>query len=751
MGKGRPSLLPVMAALVALVVLVAGTPSVAAAQGGAAPADAYVDAESRELVRLARERRLVVDRRITSYEATALERISLGLRMGIGERLLYRRDTATRIEWTPDTVRIAVLGAREVMPPVNAALQVPAGLSGYVPALAFDPVDSEMLLRFDTTVIRHPLSAGSESHYRFAAGDSTVITLPDGRAVKLRELRIAPRRADPQLISGSFWLDAGTHAVVQAYFRLGGAFDSRRDGSGGGSLLPRPAVRAELDYIAIDYGYWDFRWWLPRTVAARGLVQVAGVRMPLSYERRYDGYTVTGDTTPPVVDATAALEPRPCRPRTTFTAQARVGSAAAADTTVAADTIAGVRRVGRAGAGAAADSATICDRAFIVTQPPAGELLAAALFTDDIYAGSSAVIDAGELRAITERVRSIPGAPWRLQQPVLQWGAAASDLLRYNRVEGLAVGARAVLELGAAAADAELRLGTASGEVGAAAGLARAGALVDTRLAAYRRLDVADVANRPFSFGSSASALLLGRDDHDYFRATGGELRLRPAAMRRQWYDLRLFAEAQRAVDAAADFHVSGLLGAADGFRENMTADAAQQYGAAVRLRAARGTDPAALRLGAELELHGEAGDYAFARPSLRLRATAPLPLPGLSRTAAFGLELAGGSSFGDPPAQRLWQLGGAATLRGYDAAAARGDSFWRGRAEVGTGMAFARAALFMDAGWAGPRDGLLQGRPLQSAGIGISLLDGLLRLDLAHALQRQRGWRLHLQLDSVL
>jgi hypothetical protein len=116
MGKGRPSLLPVMAALVALVVLVAGTPSVAAAQGGAAPADAYVDAESRELVRLARERRLVVDRRITSYEATALERISLGLRMGIGERLLYRRDTATRIEWTPDTVRIAVLAPARSCP-----------------------------------------------------------------------------------------------------------------------------------------------------------------------------------------------------------------------------------------------------------------------------------------------------------------------------------------------------------------------------------------------------------------------------------------------------------------------------------------------------------------------------------------------------------------------------------------------------------------------------------------------------------
>src|SRR5690606_9841154 len=92
--------------------------------------------------------------------------------------------------------------------------------------LAFDPGDPQMLLRVDTTAIRHPLAEGGEAHYRFASGDTTVIRLPDGRTVRLRELRILPRRRDPQLIRGSFWLDAETHAVVQAYFRLARAFDA---------------------------------------------------------------------------------------------------------------------------------------------------------------------------------------------------------------------------------------------------------------------------------------------------------------------------------------------------------------------------------------------------------------------------------------------------------------------------------------------------------------------------------------------
>ena len=62
-----------------------------------------------------------------------------------------------------------------------------------------------------------------------------------------------------------------------------------------------------------------------------------------------------------------------------------------------------------------------------------------------------------------------------------------------------------------------------------------------------------------------------------------------------------------------------------------------------------------------------------------------------------------------------------------------------------------ARLLLFSDAGWAGPRAAGWSGRPLLSAGIGASFLDGLVRLDLARALRAPRGWRLDCYVDGIL
>lgn len=711
------------------------------------PGDAYADAAARVLVREARARRVAVDTRIEAYETKVLERISMGLNAGLGERLLYRRETASHIHWTRDTVRIEVLGAREVLPAVKTTPQIPADLSAYVPALAFDPVDSEMLLRFDSTAVRNPLAAGSEADYRFASGDSTVIRLPDGRSVTLRELRITPRRRDPQLISGSFWLDADTYAVVQAYFRLARGYDSRRDSRGRAAGL-MPAIHAEIDYIAVDYGFWELRWWLPRTVAARGMIQVGPLRMPLSYERRYDDYAVTGDTGRVAVDTTAAPAARLCRPSTRFTVQASVGQRDTASE--ATGRRARTRRDRRTPNPdpEVADSATICDREFIVTRASDEELMGSALLPGDAYAGESAVIDEAELRAIAGRVRGIPGPAWQVGRPVVQLGSSGPGLVRYNRVEGLSLGARALFDFGAAAADAELRIGTAAGEVGAEAGVSRSGG-VEARVAGYRRLAAVDVAVTPFSVGSSAMALLLGRDDNDYFRATGAELTLRPPSVRRQWYDVRLFAEAQRPVAARTDLSLPHLLDSGRAFRDNIEADRTEQVGATVRLRATHGYDPTALRAAAELALHGEAGDYSFIRPAVHARAA--VPLGPLGPRLVLGVEAAGGSSFGEPPAQRLWQLGGASTLRGYEGAVVRGEAFWRGRVELGVGSPLVRLAVIGDAGWAGARSEFGNGRPLRSVGAGLSVLDGLFRLDVARAVDSPTGWKLHFQLDGAL
>lgn len=191
--------------------------------------DAYLDEDARELVRLARLRIKTVDRRIEAYGTTARERFSVRLDAGIAEKLVYRRETVTRIDWQREgPVGMDVLAMREVAPLLNAEAKVPFDMSAELLRLAFDPADPSILLQIDSTAIKHPLADSSEADYRFEAGYMTVIQLPEGRSVRLRELRVIPRRRTPELFNGSLWLDVQTHAVVQAYLKLARGVDADR-------------------------------------------------------------------------------------------------------------------------------------------------------------------------------------------------------------------------------------------------------------------------------------------------------------------------------------------------------------------------------------------------------------------------------------------------------------------------------------------------------------------------------------------
>lgn len=706
------------------------------------PADAYRDEGAREIVRLARERRAMFDSRIQAYSTTAVERISVGLRAGFAERLLYRRETASRIDWTLDTVRIEVLGARNVVPVFEGAPRVPTDLEGYMPALAFDPVNSEMMMRLDSTDLRNPLAIGSEAYYRFESGDSTVISLPDGRSVRLRELRILPRWRDPQLISGSFWVDAASHAVVQAYFRQSRGYDLDTDPDNDCGVRCRlllaavPEITAELDYIAIDYGLWDLHWWLPRSIAARGVARFGRSTAPISFERRYDDYDVVGDPAG-IVAVRDSMHVRPCRPRTQLSITVGGGepdSAALARR----DSVRAVRRdsvaAARRGQGLPPDSAAACDRSFIVTTAEPADLLASDMLPSSIYSEDAGVLSLPELEAIAEGIRRIPTPVWQLEKPVVRVPAD----MRYNRVEGFSASVGARLDYGALTADAEVGLGTGDRRPRGELGLARTSRSTITRAGAYARLVSMEPAAAPFSLGSSLGALLFGRDNHEYFRTAGAELTVRPPDARTQWYALRLFAERQRSAEWTTDFSVMHLIDDERGFHPNSPADAADQVGATLVLRAGRGMDPLSFRWASELELHGEAGGYEFTRPALRLQASVPIGRVELAT------ELAGGSSFGTAPAQRDWLIGGSSTLRGYPAATLRGEAFWRARAEIAYGLPFARLSVFGDVGYAGFRDDLATARPLRSIGVGAVVLDGLMRIDVARGMDEGGGWRVH-------
>jgi len=708
--------------------------------GAVAQADAYLDVWASELVERGRERRTRVDQSIDRYTTRVEERISAGLRTLGRERLIYRRETVGDVDWRRDgTVRIEMLGAREVIPPVLSRAQIPEELDSFMPRLAFDPAESDVFIRFDTTFLRHPLAPGSEEHYRFRSGDTATIRLPDGRTVRLFELVVIPRHDDFHLLSGSFWLDADTYGVVRAVFRPARPWDFDRDSDDDddddvpGFIKP---IRGEIRYVTVEYGLWELRWWLPRVIAAEGVLQVSFMSMPMRYERRYGNYTVEGDTTRPLLAADSVKPMRPCRATINVVI-----------TNSPSDSARARRRAERIRAREEARAAgeRCRDRYQVIVPDDVQSLLTSELLPADVYASGVELLTETELAELKSQVDDLVEAPWQLRPPTFAWGMGAANLLRYNRIEALSIGARTEIDLGRMRVEANARIGVADLEPNVTLDMLRETAGSVLRLGGYRRLAAANPEARPLGFGNSVNALLFGRDDGEYFRAWGVELGVQPGRAESQRYDLRLYAERQSAASAETDFSVRHLLDGDHAFRPNIEAARADQAGAAIGLRTSHGLDPRGFRWGGEVRTTAETGTFDFVRPDLTLRTSIPLgPL-------ALALEAGAGTSLGDPPIQSEWFLGGPARLRGYDGGIVHGPAYWRGRIELSGSRPGARLTLFSDAGWAGQRAAFGTRDALLSAGIGGSFLDGLIRFDLARGLRSPRNWRLDLYLSRGL
>ena len=712
-----------------------------AVQGGA-DSSAYADPVARRLVAEARTRRETIDRSITGYRTTMRERIGAGVRALRRDRMLFRRELVLRIDWRRDTIgRIDVIGARQAVPAVRPQVELPDDLKGDVADYAFDPADDRLTVGFggsesrdteDSTKGRrrsmrlgHPLAPGSEANYRFAVGDSSVLAFPDGRTIVLRELRVMPRRVAFELMTGSFWIDEKSHGVVRALFRPARPFDLEEDGDEDdvedvpGFVKP---IRVEVRFISIDYGLWDGRWWLPRLIAFDGVATAGSwLQMPMRYERLYDDYEVTGDT----ATRRTARPPR---------ATAAADSTARAQCHEQADTLTQQRIecVCRNGE---------CLR-FTVNIPTDTAALLGSTELPPAFSGmGDTLISTGETQELAHGLGRLPEAPWQFQAKPPRWGLA-----RYNRVEGLALGARGELDFGRLRLDGTARVAFADGEPDLEAGVTRETGTARLRLSVYRRLNGVDPEAGSLGIGNSLSALFLGRDDGDYYRSAGLALTALPAITAPQSFSVVVYAERQRRAAKRTDFSLAHTLHSDHVFRSNVVADSADQLGAAVTLRAQRGVDPETARWGADMTLDGGAGTYGFGRVSATLRIAAPL-----APRVAGALELAGGSSAGRVPVQSRWYLGGPNTLRGYGGGVMSGDAFWRARVEIANRLPAARLVLFYDVGRAGPRDHLSLARPLMGAGLGASFLDGLMRIDLARALRSPKGWRLDLYMDGAL
>src|SRR5690606_28947873 len=148
----------------------------------------------------------------------------------------------------------------------------------------------------------NPLASGAEAYYRYAVGDSLTLQLPDGRVIRLRELRVRPREPRWKLSVGSRWFDMDDAKLVRAVYRLSTPMDiwqvvREQDGE---DDVPRAVkallnpLRATVRAVTVEYGLEDGRFWLPRVQSVDVEAQVSFVRAPITFEQSFRYNQVNG-------------------------------------------------------------------------------------------------------------------------------------------------------------------------------------------------------------------------------------------------------------------------------------------------------------------------------------------------------------------------------------------------------------------------------------------------------------------------
>jgi hypothetical protein len=665
------------------------------------------------------------------------------------DRMLYHEELAARIAWQRDgKSTITVTGARRGIPIALRKLQVPNDLDASVKWLVVNPAEDYLgMLGSDKDGFVYPLREGGELDYRYAAGDTIVLTLASGKRIRIIELKITPRRADWRLMAGSLWFDADTYGLVRAVFRPARSYDMRRDGDKD-DLEDVPSwvnAQAEIRFITMEYAYYEDRWWMLRYAALDGVANMgSSIRMPVKFERLYEDYEVQGGTPPPEGSSFRPAGTVHQRDSVTIAAD-RAHYRAWRDSVRAARIDCLAHAEGSAAVKACARPRWIGDTSLVVVVPADTlSLLTSPTLGPPVLEMGDLVSEA-ELRGLGDAIKGLGGGPV-LGGSRIELPRGLSTLLqqaRYNRIEALSLGARGSLERGRLTLDALGRIGAADRIPNGELGLALSDQRARVRLAGYRRLATANPDTKPFGAVNSVWGLLAQRDDGDYFRTLGVELT--GANSETGWWSWRLFAERQKAAAVETDFSLPHVFNGARHFRPNVIADRAEQFGASLTLR---GNQPVSsvFQLGGETTIEAATGDYRHGKAAATVRA---IVTPRSLLAVAF--EASAGTSTGLVPLQSRFYLGGPATLRGYDGAVTAGTAYWRGRIEVGNSFPAVRLTGFSDIGWAGARSEFGKGRALIGAGMGASFLDGLLRMDLARALRSPTGWRFDLYFDGRL
>ncbi|MBM3907215.1 MAG: hypothetical protein FJ363_03945 [Gemmatimonadetes bacterium] len=723
---------------------------------------AFRDATARDLLLRARVARLRQDSLLVSYEARTYQRFSVGMGLrALGrERVIMRHEDIAHVRWHRTRgVWANVKGSRTALP-VAPSDEASENVSmGNDPPIPYYPGREQLWIgsgmakaEVDEREMVHPIAEGSEAYYTYATGDSVIMTLPDQSRLTLREIRVEARAPKWNLTVGSFWFDQSTAHLVRAVYRLSvpidvWTMDETKQDMKEVPLLVRPIIsplKVGVDAISIEYGLYNGRFWMPKLQVLEAGAQVGMMRVPVQVEQKFRYASVNG------LDSLPAFP----RPAARYAAVRDSLRKAGVDSVTRDSLMRDFRKQRDSSARALREQECARGETYtrmqtryngalqMAVQMPCDStrLARSSEFVGSLMGAGESVFGTDDIEDLKKALNFDLQAAWMPQKPTVDWGLGQT---RFNRVEGLSTGAQATMTLGRGyTAIGGLRGSWADRQLNGDLALERTNGRSTVRGTVFRRLAVASDFGNPLSFGAGLASLLYAGDEGFYHRAWGAELSgTTPRLGQTAW---RLFAEQQWNAPMQTRFTL--FRGAKDDrVLPNVAADKAVQFGGAVRTQNGWGLDPRGFRAHADLRLEAATGDFRYGRGLLDVT---------VSHGTPFGTEMAltaaGGGIAGSAPAQRAFQLGGLHTVRGIKPGTMSGSAFWMGRAELAMSRRAVKPVLFGDVGWAGDRRQFSSpGRPMSGVGVGASVLDGMIRFDVARGLYPQKAFRIDLSVEA--
>jgi hypothetical protein len=744
-------------------------------------ATAYKDPAARTLIARARRARVEQDSSLRYYDAIARERFSgsMSLSAAGSQKLVLRSETASRVRWQLGRGAIVdVLGARTAFPMFFQDARV---LSDF---LEMDPIPyfpgREELPSLEGTrlastteegLFMHPLDRGAEAFYTYRAGDSVVFHLPDGSSIHIRAVAVQARKPAPDLIVGSLWFDEASGHLVRGVFRPAAPLNIKKLAEEDDStafqdvpLFVRPMIfpmEMTVEAFTVEYGLHEQHWWLPRVETLSGRFRIGFMHGSGSMEQSFSYSSVNGRDTIPRLFASAddSLRHVPgdsihewVRDSTRAARKAHRDSVRAAEqdsgTTV---TMSDGRRRRRSGSGEDDDlehfhcsgTDTTISRSMryggtlpvrVVVPCDTLALLHSPELPPSIYDNGEQLFDLKERDALVSELTMGLQPGWDPQPYTWHYGIENS-LIRYNRVDALDAGVQVARDFGSGySGDLTARISSGGPKFYGEAHFRRGDGVRSYDIGLYSRLASANDWGDPLTFRASLNGFILGQDLGFYYNAWGAELR--SARYNENGLTWRLFAEQQSNAAVTTQTSIPNWINGHE-FSYNVQTPMTNAFGASVRYRDEVGLDPHGWRASYDARGEGAAGTFEYGRVAFDGTVS-----HGLGRHLDWQLGAGAGTSLGDLPPQRNWFLGGAWTIRGQQPGTASGNAYWLGHAELGSSFVAVRPTLFFDIGWAGDRNDWKHiGMPVSGAGVGLSFLDGIFRLDIAHAVQPTGGW----------